>query len=1092
MSVKDALDAECHLRARVREETADPEWALREFVSLAANGSAISSGGALCLTLSRSIELDLDTNGPLVVPEPEHGEQHGRHVLVLIGDRPDVLITSKPSADANAATPLIVVQERASVLLANLTVRGGATAGGALVAMRGSTLFARDVVVRDARSGLDGGAICSHGARVVLERCTLTRNTARRGGAVFATGGGDGDTVIATDTLISLHHTLLVGNVADEAGGAFHIDDSMNVPGTYPKAHITTSTFEDNTALGAGGAVYAQGARIVAEGTDFIGNAALGRNVSQSGIVTNGPRNLVVPGATLVLAGASSEMQLINSTVRSRPPDAGRSGLDPTKARLGAQPVSTTPAIHIAQEAGAYLEGVTVTGDARATFPLFAADQDANAELYSSAFDVTWHMGDGPFEPHAPSDFAVVSLNLKAHSPYLTATGYLPWTLARTTIRETIVNPDNVPLSPNGSVPWLLEANSVVELIEVPINPNRVLFRLPNGRVWSCDDQGEWFSGLHGNELCPCANVAPEMGMGITCADNSSYSALPISIDDQIDMRDQQEELVPLDAAPLPSSSDQSLSPLVWAGIGVVGCVAFLLAFWCLAKTVKPAPTPIEEDAESGLTALGIAMLTRAAIDGHGYVPLNVAASEAASSVVDEEDTKAETDAKKVDQNDSNESDASESPISESEDDDEDEIDLIAEIGHGRFAQVHFARWCDRSVAIKRPIRASCAARLRHEFELLAPLRHPNVVHILFVEERALSDAPIPRARGEELGVIAERSRRSKGSSGEELGVIAERRTFKGGVDLRVREKRPAGGEDSDDEHGAEGSYSEDATSDLNERAAGDRRRGSALSGCSQSDDSLATSAAEASDPAVPQFALVMELAEHGSLAMLLPSQGRSVSWRHPLFRIAHGVVRALEYLHAPPVAIAHGDLRPPNVLLRADYEPVLCDFDCARRLDDTAAGSAASATGAMIAHPPTSFYIAPERCAAPHARRVRGGTPNRAPAGATAAADMYSFGMLLVRLARPTLSMRAIMAESRSRADSSSESEAPFSRSGVKQPEKHPHMLVPAVDTMPRELVTLTRDCIAERMSKRPTARAASEILGACELNRAPSPDCL
>ena len=263
-------------------------------------------------------------------------------------------------------------------------------------------------------------------------------------------------------------------------------------------------------------------------------------------------------------------------------------------------------------------------------------------------------------------------------------------------------------------------------------------------------------------------------GQGITCADNSSYST-PISIDDQIDMRDQQEELVPLRGA-LPSSSDQSLSPLVWAGIGVVGCVAFLLAFWCLAKTVKPAPTPIEGDAESGLTALGIAMLTRAAIDGHGYVPLNVAASEAASSVVDEEDTKAETDAKKVDQNDSNESDASESPISESEDDDEDEIDLIAEIGHGRFAQVHFARWCDRSVAI-RDRSGRAAARLRHEFELLAP-RHPNVVHILFVEERALSDAPIARAASR---VIAERSRRSKGSSGEELGVIAERRTFKGG-----------------------------------------------------------------------------------------------------------------------------------------------------------------------------------------------------------------------------------------------------------------------------------------------------------------------
>ena len=107
----------------------------------------------------------------------------------------------------------------------------------------------------------------------------------------------------------------------------------------------------------------------------------------------------------------------------------------------------------------------------------------------------------------------------------------------------------------------------------------------------------------------------------------------------------------------------------MWAAVGIVGCIVSLLAFWCLAKTVKTAPTPIDEDAESGLSALGIAMLTRAAIDGHGYVPLNFVASDAASSVVDEEDTKAEADATKVDQSDSNESDASESVVSESEED---------------------------------------------------------------------------------------------------------------------------------------------------------------------------------------------------------------------------------------------------------------------------------------------------------------------------------------------------------------------------------------------------------------------------------------
>ena len=58
---------------------------------------------------------------------------------------------------------------------------------------------------------------------------------------MYATPGGDGDTVIAADTLISFHHTLLVGNVADKAGGAFFMDDWMIVPGTFPKAHITMS-----------------------------------------------------------------------------------------------------------------------------------------------------------------------------------------------------------------------------------------------------------------------------------------------------------------------------------------------------------------------------------------------------------------------------------------------------------------------------------------------------------------------------------------------------------------------------------------------------------------------------------------------------------------------------------------------------------------------------------------------------------------------------------------------------------------------------------------------------------------------------------
>ena len=204
----------------------------------------------------------------------------------------------------------------------------------------------------------------------------------------------------------------------------------------------------------------------------------------------------------------------------------------------------------------------------------------------------------------------------------------------------------------------------------------------------------------------------------------------------------------------------------------------------------------------------------------------------------------------------------------------------------------------------------------------------------------------------------------------------------------------------------------------MNERAAGDRRRGSALSGCSQSDDSLATSAAEASDAAVPQFALVMELAEHGSLAMLLPSQGRSVSWRHPLFRIAHGVVRALG---VPPRAAGRDRARRSAAAERA----------AARRLRARAVRLRLRATarrhsrglGGDVRHgrndrAPADFLLHRARAL----RRAARTTCSRRHAEPRlcwrdGAADMYSLRHAVALLARPTLPMRATSWPSRARA---------------------------------------------------------------------------
>lgn len=114
---------------------------------------------------------------------------------------------------------------------------------------------------------------------------------------------------------------------------------------------------------------------------------------------------------------------------------------------------------------------------------------------------------------------------------------------------------------------------------------------------------------------------------------------------------------------------------------------------------------------------------------------------------------------------------------------------------------------------------------------------------------------------------------------------------------------------------------------------------------------------------------LVMELVTGGSLADLLD--------RGPLAlgeaaRIGRGVLAALAAAHA--AGIQHRDVKPANVLVRADGTPVLTDFGIAALQD---AGSL-TATGTVIGSPE---YMAPERI------RGREGDP---------ASDLWSLGMLL------------------------------------------------------------------------------------------------
>ncbi|MFB6893397.1 protein kinase [Kitasatospora sp. NPDC056327] len=121
--------------------------------------------------------------------------------------------------------------------------------------------------------------------------------------------------------------------------------------------------------------------------------------------------------------------------------------------------------------------------------------------------------------------------------------------------------------------------------------------------------------------------------------------------------------------------------------------------------------------------------------------------------------------------------------------------------------------------------------------------------------------------------------------------------------------------------------------------------------------------------PGHPHPWLVMELVTGGSLADRIARGPLTVP---EAARIGRGVLAALRAAHG--AGIQHRDVKPGNVLLRADGTPVLTDFGIAAMQDSTAL----TATGALIGSPE---YIAPER--------IRGEEGNPS-------SDLWSLGMLL------------------------------------------------------------------------------------------------
>ncbi|KAK1271215.1 putative inactive leucine-rich repeat receptor-like protein kinase [Acorus gramineus] len=138
---------------------------------------------------------------------------------------------------------------------------------------------------------------------------------------------------------------------------------------------------------------------------------------------------------------------------------------------------------------------------------------------------------------------------------------------------------------------------------------------------------------------------------------------------------------------------------------------------------------------------------------------------------------------------------------------------------------------------------------------------------------------------------------------------------------------------------------------------------------------------------------IISDFVNNGNLASALKGRaGQSLTWSIRL-KIAKGTARGLAYIHDhSPKKYVHGDIKPSNILLDSDFNPLVSDFGLHRLLHITTPTTPTPPTTDSFGLPvkpfptnPTTHYRAPES-------RPVGARP-------TQKSDVYSFGVVLLEL---------------------------------------------------------------------------------------------
>jgi serine/threonine protein kinase len=92
------------------------------------------------------------------------------------------------------------------------------------------------------------------------------------------------------------------------------------------------------------------------------------------------------------------------------------------------------------------------------------------------------------------------------------------------------------------------------------------------------------------------------------------------------------------------------------------------------------------------------------------------------------------------------------------------------------------------------------------------------------------------------------------------------------------------------------------------------------------------------------QTSLIMEFVDGGSLCGYIERTTQSSAYWKTARRIMMDVAHGMSYLHGE--RIVHADLKSPNILLRHNYDAVICDFGLARTIVDSRAATTCFSSG--------------------------------------------------------------------------------------------------------------------------------------------------